>query len=316
MGLAAPRKYACFFQPGIENSLTVYRKTKISHDPNNTKWARSTSGFGHRIMSAQGWTPGNRLGARDAAHADFLTAASTSHIKVTIKDDTLGLGARAGRDPLGEPTGLDAFKGLLGRLNGKSDMELKQDQRKRDDVKLARYAAMKFPEVRFVYGGLLTHEKREALPESDIDDRHKTTVADRGDSGEKEAADSCASESPEPKQKSSRSKTKSKSKSKSKTSKKSHSDAEERDDASSMSESKKRKKSKKRKADADEGATSELPVESQLESSSSTSMGRERRPIGRQVLRGRHIAQKKRALMDDKSLQEVSFGTPSRCNGW
>lgn len=304
-------------QPAVGHFLTVYRKTKISHDPNNTKWARSTSGFGHRIMSAQGWTPGNRLGARDAAHADFLTAASTSHIKVTIKDDTLGLGARAGRDPLGEPTGLDAFKGLLGRLNGKSDVELKQDQRKRDDVKLARYAAMKFPEVRFVYGGLLTHEKREALPDLDTHDRHPKAHSESGDRSGREEATSSASESPEPKRKSSKSKTrsKSKSKSKSKSSKKSHAEADERDDSSSISESKKRKKSKKRKADADDDATSDPQVESQPESSSSTSMARERRPIGRQVFRGRHIAQKKKALMDDKSLQEVSSKIRSGCDG-
>lgn len=259
-------------------------------------------------MSAQGWAPGNRLGAQDAAHANFLTAASTSHIKVTIKDDTLGLGARAGRDPLGEPTGLDAFKGLLGRLNGKSDMELRQEQRKRDDVKLARYAAMKFPEVRFVYGGLLTHEKREALPGSDIDNPCIEAVSETADQSVSEEPDSAASESPEPKRKSRKSKTKSKSKSKSKSSKKSHSGTDERDGSPSISESKKTKKIKKRKADADEGVISEPPDESQPESSSTASTTRERRPIGRQVFRGRHIAQKKRALMDDKSLNEVSYG--------
>ncbi|KAL4993670.1 hypothetical protein BDV10DRAFT_178613, partial [Aspergillus recurvatus] len=145
MGLAAPRK-----------------KTKISHDPNNTNWSRSTSGFGHKILSSQGWTPGSFLGARNAAHADMFTAASASHIRVIVKDDTLGLGARSKRDLLDEPTGLDAFKGLLGRLNGKSDAELQADQRKRDDVKLARYAATKWQAVRFISGGLLAQEKDES----------------------------------------------------------------------------------------------------------------------------------------------------------
>ncbi|KAJ5218284.1 uncharacterized protein N7498_000383 [Penicillium cinerascens] len=284
MGLAAPRK-----------------KTKISHDPNNTKWARATSGFGHRIMSAQGWTPGNRLGAENAAHADFLTAASTSHIKVTIKDDNLGLGARAGRDPLGEPTGLDAFKGLLGRLNGKSDVELKQDQRKRDDVKLARYVAMKFPEVRFVRGGLLTQQKLEALPPKDETPKAET-----------EDVDSSSSESSTPARKSkSKSNSKDKSKSKSKSLKKSRSEGEDVE-SSSVSDSKKKKKSKKRKVDAAEDTGGEQPSESLPESPSSTiantvktSTVRERLPIGRQVFRGRHIAQKKRALLDDKSLNEI-----------
>lgn len=252
-------------------------------------------------MSAQGWTPGNRLGARDAAHADFLTAASTSHIKVTIKDDTLGLGARAGRDPLGEPTGLDAFKGLLGRLNGKSDMELMQDQRKRDDVKLARYAAMKFQEVRFVRGGLLTQEKLEPLPHPKPKDEQIMADTDTGDQDAIEEPDP-SSDSTELKRKSSKSKTKSKSKS----SKKARSQLDEADSSISMSESKKKKKSKKRKADTDEETTSELKADSQPESSGSTSMARERLPIGRQFFRGRHIAQKKKALLDDKSLNEVS----------
>ncbi|OQD77230.1 hypothetical protein PENDEC_c003G05433 [Penicillium decumbens] len=275
MGLAAPRK-----------------KTKISHDPNNTKWARATSGFGHRIMSAQGWTPGSRLGAENAAHADFLTAASTSHIKVTLKDDNLGLGARAGR--LGEPTGLDAFKGLLGRLNGKSDVELQQDQRKRDDVVLARYVAMKFPEVRFVRGGLLTQQKLDALPPKD--ETQKTEAK----AGGKEASEVDFSSSD-----TSTAACKS-SKSKSKSSKESRSEGKDAE-SSSISELKKKKKSKKRKADAAEDSE-----ESQPESSSSTTANtvkvstvRERLPIGRHVFRGRHIAQKKKALLDDKSLNEI-----------
>ncbi|KAJ8194998.1 hypothetical protein LV164_003085 [Aspergillus fumigatus] len=145
MGLAAPRK-----------------KTKISHDPNNTSWSRSTDGFGHRILKAQGWTPGDFLGARNATHSDLFTTASASHIRVVLKDDTLGLGARPKRDLLDGPTGLDAFKGLLGRLNGKSDTQLEAEQQKRDDAKLARYAATKWQTVRFISGGLLVQEKDNA----------------------------------------------------------------------------------------------------------------------------------------------------------
>lgn len=249
-------------------------------------------------MSAQGWTPGNRLGARDAAHADFLTAASTSHIKVTIKDDNLGLGARAGRDPLGEPTGLDAFKGLLGRLNGKSDSELKQEQRKRDDVKLARYAAMKFPEVRFVRGGLLTQEKLDAPNESTpLNDQNKAEM-NEDDRETREGANSSTSEAREPKPESSKSNTKSKSKLKPPKIRSS----DDADSTTSISDSKKKKKkAKKRKLDTHEDVSSEPTTEPRSESS------RERRPVGRQVLRGRHIAQKKKALLDDRSLNEVSL---------
>lgn len=229
-------------------------------------------------MSAQGWTPGNRLGARDAAHADMLTAGSHSHIRVTIKDDTLGLGARVGRD--GEPTGLDAFKGLLGRLNGKSDGELVQEQRKRDDVKLARYAALKFQAVRFVRGGLLAQEKPDAVPEPATTDDGKT-----------ESSTDAARKS---------------SKSKSKSSKKSRSRTEERESSPSSLETKKKKKSKKRKAESDESEAVKDTPEVSSTSEDKTTVVSERRPVGRQMFRGRHIAQKKKALMDEKSLNEVS----------
>ncbi|CEJ57538.1 hypothetical protein PMG11_06228 [Penicillium brasilianum] len=287
-------------------------KTKISHDPNNTKWARSTSGFGHRIMSAQGWTPGNRLGAKDAAHAEHLTSASVSHIRVTIKDDNLGLGARVGRE--GQPTGLDAFKGLLGRLNGKSDEELCIEQRKRDDVQLARYVALKFQEVRFVRGGLLTQEKVQRLPNPAPKEDQANKKSESSTASDNDSADNSESAT----ETSSKSKSKSKSKS-SKKSKKSRSQSDEADSSSSVSDKKKKKKkSKKRKAEEDDDE-SETTVKRRAstpdEKPSSKSQPQiatvpapvigERRPIGRQVFRGRHIAQKKRALMDDKSLNEI-----------
>ncbi|KAJ5899823.1 diacylglycerol O-acyltransferase 2A [Penicillium taxi] len=220
MGLAAPKK-----------------KVKISHDPNNTKWSRSTTGFGHRIMSSQGWNPGERLGALDAAHADFLTAGSLSHIKVTLKDDTLGLGARPGRE--NEQTGLDAFQRLLGRLNGKSEMELQKEDQKKSTFKLARYAALRFPEVRFVSGGLLAHEKLVALP------------------------------TPELKQ-----------------------------------DSKKAPKMKKVEHQDDDTEEEAEKSDTIAAPKIMTTVIREHRPVGRQVFRSRHIAQKKKALLDPKYLNE------------
>jgi Pin2-interacting protein X1 len=249
-------------------------------------------------MSSQGWTPGSLLGAKDAAHANLLTAASASHIKVTLKDDTLGLGARLGRQ--GEQTGLDAFKGLLGRLNGKSDEELKKDERKLEDVRLARYASLKFPEVRFVRAGLLEHEKEPVstlVPKEETTKKSKSNEKKRSQPGDDETS---SSESDTPARKSK--KTKSKSKSKSKKSR-----SREETDSESSSESKK-KKSKKRKAeseDADKAAEVKKPA-----------VSRERQPMGRQVLRARHIAQKKRAMLDDKSLNEVGYIQSSFCGSF
>lgn len=265
MGLAAPKN-----------------KTKIGNDPNNTKWTRSTTGFGHRIMSSQGWTPGSLLGAKNAAHADMLTAASASHIKVSLKDDTLGLGARLGRQ--GEQTGLDAFKGLLGRLNGKSEEELKKDESKLEDVRLARYASLKFPPVRFVRAGLLVQEKE---PESTSAKQEKKSRSDKKKRS-KSADDESSSDSDARKlKKSKRSKSKSK-KSRSK----------EGSDAESGSETKEKKKSKKRKAESEDPEKVSPAVQT-------AAPPRARLPMGRQFTRARHIAQKRKAIMDDKSLNEI-----------
>ncbi|OJJ05357.1 hypothetical protein ASPVEDRAFT_86710 [Aspergillus versicolor CBS 583.65] len=307
MGLAAPRK-----------------KTKISHDPNNTNWSRSTSGFGHKILSSQGWTPGSFLGARNAAHADMFTAASASHIRVIVKDDTLGLGARSKRDPLDEPTGLDAFKGLLGRLNGKSDVELQADQRKRDDVKLARYAATKWQAVRFISGGLLAQEKdneatsiskeTQNLPADAQAEERKETVSTNGDhvnecvNNKAPAIDhSEVSGLRERKHKNNKGR---------KSAKEKREKLEKRQ-KKERSEKKEKTGRKRKHTDNQEGTDSSPSQEQSFELDISTSNEqdqpssdagpsvKERRPLGRHMIRGRHIAQKRKALMDEKSLNEI-----------
>ncbi|KAL4811567.1 hypothetical protein BDV18DRAFT_11469 [Aspergillus unguis] len=308
MGLAAPRK-----------------KTKISHDPNNTNWSRSTSGFGHKILSSQGWTPGSFLGARNAAHADMFTAASASHIRVVVKDDTLGLGARSKRDPLDEPTGLDAFKGLLGRLNGKSDAELEADQRKRDDVKLARYAATKWQAVRFVSGGLLAQEKddesRSKVTEKPLNDVQKATDA-TGKEGKK--ADSIDrghteqgvdNETAFDERENSKSRERRDKKDKDKTKRREKKEKKDKKDKKEKREKKERKEKKRKRAEQpEESDTSSSPEQSsgheesaskKQDTSANLSMAKERRPVGRTMIRGRYIAQKRKALMDEKSLNEI-----------
>ncbi|KAE8160600.1 protein pxr1 [Aspergillus tamarii] len=301
MGLAAPRK-----------------RTKISNDPNNTNWSRSTSGYGHKIMSSQGWTPGSFLGARNAAHADMFTAASASHIRVVVKDDTLGLGARSKRDPLDEPTGLDAFKGLLGRLNGKSDADLEAEEKKREVAKIARYAAAKWHTVRFISGGLLAQEKLVSLsPRKETPGaQHSSHQIQGGLDLQKSENDANTSiednlfKVPREEQVSSISTAEDTYRSKDKRHRK---DKQEKKD-------KKDRKAKKRKHMDEPSATdSEIPEKAILETSLEATVNesrdaspqvarifsKERRPMGRHLLRGRHIAQKKKALMDDRSLNEI-----------
>lgn len=269
-------------------------------------------------MSSQGWTPGSFLGARNAAHADMFTAASATHIKVAVKDDTLGLGARSRRGLLDEPTGLDAFKGLLGRLNGKSDTDLAQEQQKRDDVKLARYAATRWPTVRFISGGLLAQEKTETTtPKSERETRNNVGLkenalsANTPEKGNHYPASTGYLESNSEIQATCE-------RDKAQNDEKAHAGLPDKTSTKSRrgreKESKKRKRSKRDNSHSDlkdQDISGDEPVKTSSKQwdlplpSKSTATSKERRPMGRHTFRGRHIEAKKKALLDDKSLSEV-----------
>jgi Pin2-interacting protein X1 len=121
-------------------------------------------------MAAQGWQPGDFLGAKNARHAEHYTAANASHIRVTIKDDNLGLGAKIGSGVgHGECTGLDAFKDLLGRLNGKDEDEIAKEKKSREDLKRAIYTERRWGSIRFVPGGFLIGDKIQHLIDSEAE---------------------------------------------------------------------------------------------------------------------------------------------------
>ncbi|KAK3710335.1 telomerase inhibitor [Vermiconidia calcicola] len=134
------------------------RRSKLSHDPNNTTWSNSTDTYGHKILSAQGWKPGDYLGAEQASHSDHYTAANASHIRVLLREDNLGLGAQVGKSNA-DTFGLSLFSGVLGRLNGKSDVEVERQQGALRDAELRTYQAQKFGMVGFVSGGFLVGDK-------------------------------------------------------------------------------------------------------------------------------------------------------------
>lgn len=135
-------------------------KTKISQDPNNTQWAKSTTGFGHRMLSSQGWTPGSTLGAKDATHKAHFSQASHSHIRVVLRDDNLGIGAQKGRADT-DVFGLDLYQGLLGRLNGKTQEQLEKEGKIRKDVLLGSVGRERYGNGMFVRGGFLVGDKIE-----------------------------------------------------------------------------------------------------------------------------------------------------------
>ncbi len=148
-------------------------------------------------MSAQGWQPGQYLGAKDAKHAEFHTAANASHIRVTLKDDNLGIGAKIGSGVgHGECTGLDAFKNLLGRLNGKDEDEIEKEQRSRDDLKRAIYTEKRWGSIRFVPGGFLIGDKIQFLIDGEAE-RIRKLAAVESSSASSDSSDSSSSESEE-----------------------------------------------------------------------------------------------------------------------
>ncbi|KAK0392466.1 hypothetical protein NLU13_1961 [Sarocladium strictum] len=143
------------------------RSSKISKDPNNTKWTKNQNSFGQKIMRSQGWEPGQYLGAHDAAHAESYTAANASYIRVTLKDDMKGLGFHKAKED--QVTGLDVFSDLLSRLNGKSEAEVEDGRQARMAVKANLYVEQKWGPMRFVRGGLLVGDKLESLGDEAAD---------------------------------------------------------------------------------------------------------------------------------------------------
>lgn len=228
-------------------------KKKWAKDPNNTAWSRNADTFGQKIMRSQGWAPGEYLGARDASHSEFYSAANASHIRAVMKDDNMGLGAR--RNQGDECTGLDALQDLLSRLNGRSDEAVDEDRRKREDTKITRYLSRKLGTMRFVSGGLLVGDKVQELADS-LKDKDQVaarvpTGLDGAASEEEEDEDEEESAAAAKKEKKSK-KRKSDDEEEQKKSKKSK--KRKTDDADEDSKAKRKdKKDKKRRKDRDEG---------------------------------------------------------------
>ncbi|XP_038627058.1 PIN2/TERF1-interacting telomerase inhibitor 1 [Tachyglossus aculeatus] len=84
------------------------RKQKWSLDPRNSAWSNDDSKFGQKMLEKMGWSKGKGLGAQEQG--------ATEHIKVTVKNNQLGLGATANH----EDSWLahhDEFNQLLAQLN-------------------------------------------------------------------------------------------------------------------------------------------------------------------------------------------------------
>jgi Pin2-interacting protein X1 len=87
---------------------------------------------------------------------------------VAYKDDNLGLGAsHRSANPEQNLAALDAFQGLLGRLNSKDEAEVKKLEQRSEDRKLARWTQGRWGGVMFVPGGVLVQGDKFKSAEND-----------------------------------------------------------------------------------------------------------------------------------------------------
>ena len=265
-------------------------------------------------MSAQGWKPGQGLGARDSKH---INSSPVPKLKISVKDDTLGLGATLNsQDPMQARTGLDAFQGLLGRLNGKSEVQIKKEVQKTEDRKLAMWAQGRWGGVMFVPGGTLVQGDGYKRPEDETEEKAEVQEAVKSQKDE-----SAATEKAERKAERKRRKEERRQRRKAKSSLLEGADTStEQSVKTDESVPSKEKKTKKRERPVVPSGESVLAVarsEEQVESAASPVLNLSSESVvtvqtataplrtGRHVIRGRNIQAKKMAFADMKMLDQV-----------
>ena len=257
-------------------------KQRFGLDPRNTAWSNDTSRFGHQFLEKFGWKPGMGLGLSPMN-------SNTSHIKVSIKDDNVGLGAKLKRKDKkdefdnGECAGLDVFQRILGRLNGKeSKISEELDTQRKQKIIDGKWG------IHFVKGEVLastwdpkTHKLRNY---SNAKKRKR-----EGDDSEDEDDDDKEDKDSD-KKKHKKHKKHKKDKKKDKKDKKEH---------------KKHKKEEKRlKKEKRAEKTKETKKTSKLKSSESASNIPDAVNT-RLSVRSKWITQQRAALMDSKALNEI-----------
>lgn len=241
---------------------------------------------------------------KDAKHAVHHSPASLSHVRIAIKDDTLGLRAeyRASQE---ECRATEIFHDILGRLNGKSmtESEIKKN---------SAFVDQRWGRLRFVSGGLLVGDELKSL--SMEKESLKETTATQ-EVWPKSSANAVASDHSTP--------SSAPGQRKSKASRELESEDVQR--KAEKSERKLKRKLKRHTKQAMEELTSSKSVN--LESPKSPEvkqLGEELFPLeavprsqaanntsqqfqgGRNAVRSRYIQHKKMAFMDNKALNEVS----------
>lgn len=264
-------------------------KQRFGRDPRNTAWSNDTSRFGHQQLEKFGWKPGMGLGMRpDHSH--------TSHIRVHIKDDNLGLGARIRRQERkdefdnGECAGLDVFQRILGRLNGReSEINNELEIQRKEKIINGKWG------VHFVKGEVLSStwdpKTMKLKSYANMEKKRYTTSEDESDS--------------EPKKKKVKKEKKSK---KDKKDKKNSKDKKEEKHSRDKKDKKHSKDKREKKHGKDKEHSKEKKKAAKVESTKTASNVPDA-VTTRLSVRSKWIKQKRAATMDSKALNEIFMVT-------
>ncbi|XP_032234194.1 PIN2/TERF1-interacting telomerase inhibitor 1 isoform X2 [Nematostella vectensis] len=160
-------------------------KQKWSHDPRNTSWSNDTSRFGYQMLEKMGWRSGKGLGAK--GHG------GTTHVKVSKKNNSLGLGA----NKYHEDNWLahqDEFNELLAKLNSASDTSSTSTQ---ETEKKARSSKKRVFYKRFVKSKDLSGYSDQDMA-CILGQRSKSAPATPVEQSEEEDSDDSAASCPDP----------------------------------------------------------------------------------------------------------------------
>lgn len=248
-------------------------------------------------MQSSGWKPGTALGASSVPiPAHESTAAK---VRIAVKDNTLGLGASLKSQSVEhQRTGLDAFQGLLGRLNAKDEAALKVVEQKIENKKLAMFAQGRWGGMVFVPGGLLVQEdpRKQIVEEKSLEEEIQTS-SDEDKQQEETAIKLVKRDDETPEERAQRRAQK----------------KQRKEDRRLRKEAKKLKKlSKNSQATTSASDTADFTEPStgtstpmQIPEINLTTVSRQQPRNGRHILRGRNIQAKRLAFSDMKGLDQI-----------
>ncbi|NXJ11026.1 PINX1 inhibitor, partial [Odontophorus gujanensis] len=166
-------------------SLLARRRQKWSVDPRNSAWSKDESKFGQKMLEKMGWSKGKGLGAHEQGN--------TEHIKVQVKNNTLGLGASIKYED-NWIAHQDDFNQLLAELNdchgqGETESSVTNQKKTFNLEEKSKSSKKRVHYMKFAKGKDLSLRSEDDLS-CIFGKRQKSMKAQRGDSWLPESTDS------------------------------------------------------------------------------------------------------------------------------